>query len=292
MNRTRFLVLAAALVLLLSPFVALTTATATETSAGSHQRVPKVGLIIAMNLELQPYLSLLGLHETPSPFAWVRKQPLKLYEGTHNGIFYRAAWNGLCPYCNASYGVDQIQDQGAIPSVLALLADGFAPDLLVSAGATGGWSANFHVNDTGICANGRVAYYSDRNITDGNYGDYLYGWGNYPCATIPQAILDKNKIKLANIATHHSFVAPADEAARLTAWGADMVEEEGAAVAQQALINGIPFVKVGGVVNSYYYPQESCSTDTFFTCWNATCWTIAERTIGMLEDYLTPVHHH
>lgn len=288
MNHARLLVIAAALSLLLLPFAA-PAAGATEADADRHGRVPKVGLVIAMNLELQPYLSILGLRETPSSLPWVAKQPLKLYEGKHNGIFYRAAWNGMCPYCNASYGVDQIQDQGAIPSVLALLADGFEPDILVSAGATGGWSENFHVNETGICANGRVAYYSDRNITDGNYGDYLYGWGNYPCAAIPQGILDKNKIKLANIATHHSFVPPPNEAARLTAWGADMVEEEGAAVAQQALINGIPFVKVGGVVNSYYYPQESCSTDAFFTCWNATCWTIAERTVGMLQDYLAPI---
>lgn len=295
MNHARISTLAVVLPLLvLSIVAAAATADGSQANGadrGNHRNIPKVGLVIAMNEELLPYLSILGLKEVSSPFAWARRQPVKLYEGEYNGVFYRAAWNGMCPYCDPVYAVDQIQDQGAIPSVLIMLADGFSPDIIVSAGTTGGWSEAFNVNDIGICANGRRIIYSDRNVTDGNYGDYLYGWGNFSCATIPETILDKNNLRLANIATHHSFVAPPDEAVRLTEWSIDMVEEEGAAVAQQALINGIPFVKIGGVVNSYAHTNQNCATDVFFSCWNATCWSTARSTIGMTQDLYAPVHH-
>jgi hypothetical protein len=58
-------------------------------------------------------------------------------------------------------------------------------------------------------------------------------------------------VKHALIVTHHSFVAPPNEATCITTWGANMVEQEGAAMAQQAMLHGIPYMKVRGVVNSY-----------------------------------------
>lgn len=154
--------------------------------------VPKVGILIVMEEEFNPYVSLLNLKEKKSPFDWARRQPVQIYEAMHKGVFYHVMFNGKCPYCNPYYGVDMIQEQGAIPSTLVMLADGFHPDLVISAESTGGWSTSFNVGEIGICANGRTAVFSGRNMSgNGNYGYDLYSYGHYPCATIPNWILEE-----------------------------------------------------------------------------------------------------
>ncbi|ELR11921.1 zinc finger domain containing protein [Acanthamoeba castellanii str. Neff] len=194
----------------------------------------------------------------------------------------------LAPWMDPALKVEMVGETGAVVSTLMLLDGGFEPDLLVSAGTVGGWSDRFNVGDVGLCAGGQSIPYSDRNIS-ANAGYQAYGWGHFPCtAVVPDEVLAAAGVRPALIATHHSFVAPPDEAARLTAWGVDMVEQEGAAVAQQALFYGVPFMKVGGVVNSYALPHQNCAADLFFSCWKNTASKVANTTISIIKQV---VHH-
>ncbi len=226
------------------------------------ERKPRVGLVIAMSLEAQPFIDALGLVEMPRDSnrrLW-RAQPNRVFAGQHRGVEYKLVTNGLAPWTlDPALKVEMVGETGAVVSTLMLLDGGFEPDLLVSAGTVGGWS------------------------------DLAYGWGHFPCtAVVPDEVLAAAGVRPASIATHHSFVAPPDEAARLTAWGVDMVEQEGAAVAQQALLYGVPFMKVGGVVNSYALPHQNCAANVFFSCWKNTASKVAKTTISIIQQV---VHH-
>lgn len=249
-------------------------------------RKPRVGLVIAMSLEAQTFIDKLGLREVRWRSSVWEGQPNKVYKGEHNGIKYKLVTNGRAPWMDPALNVEMVGETGATVSTLMLL-DGFEPDLIVSAGTVGGWSARFNVGDIGACANGNPIPYSDRNIS-ANAGYLAYGWGNFPCsAIVSERIMDELNIKPALIVTHHSFVAPPDEAARITAWGADMVEQEGAAVAQQAMLRDIPYIKIGGVVNSYALPEQNCPADVFFTCWKNNANKVATTTISLIEKMKT-----
>jgi nucleoside phosphorylase len=250
------------------------------------ERKPRVGLVIAMSLEAQPFIDALGLVEVPRDSnrrLWLA-QPNRVFAGQHRGVEYKLVTNGLAPWMDPALKVEMVGETGAVVSTLMLLDGGFEPDLLVSAGTVGGWSDRFNVGDVGLCAGGQSIPYSDRNIS-ANAGYQAYGWGHFPCtAVVPDEVLAAAGVRPALIATHHSFVAPPDEAARLTAWGVDMVEQEGAAVAQQALFYGVPFMKVGGVVNSYALPHQNCAADLFFSCWKNTASKVANTTISIIKQ--------
>lgn len=249
----------------------------------------KVGLVITIQEELNPYLEILQLEEVRKPFSWMHYHPFRIYEAIHNEVFYRVVYNGKCPYCNPIYGGTAMMTyQGAIPASIALLADGFRPDIMVHAGTTGGWTADWPVNSIGICANGRKITFAQRNLTDGNPGDLVYGWGEFPCAYIPQNILDRHNVRLTNVATIDTFVPTVEGERTFEMFGIDQLEMEGAVVASQAILYGIPFVKTAAVANSYVDLDSNCPTDTGFECWNATCWALAHATINVLEDFLVP----
>nr|WIL02782.1 phosphorylase-like domain protein [Cedratvirus borely] len=281
-------------------FLALFLFTLVPAHAGSQSKKSgwgaykaKVGLVVTLWEELTPYFSLLQLQEVEKSAAWMNYHPFRLYETIHNGVFYRVVWNGLCPYCDPAYGGTAMMTyQGALPATIGLLADGFRPDILVHAGATGGWTEDWPRNSIGVCANGRKIIFAQRNLTDGNPGDLAFGWGDFTCSYIPQNILDRHNVRLSTIATIDTFIPTIEGEAAFDLFGIDQLEMEGAVVASQAALYGLPFIKTAGVANSYVDIENDCPVDQGFQCWNATCWALATATVGILEDFLVPVHHH
>jgi hypothetical protein len=72
-------------------------------------------------------------------------------------------------------------------------------------------------------------------------------------------------------------------AARRRGIMSDMVKQEGATMAQQAMLHGIPYMKVRGVVNSYALPEQNCATNIFFSCWQNNANKVATTTIAMIN---------
>lgn len=262
-----------------------------EIIAALYPNIHKVGMVVTLEEEMAPYLTLLNMCQAPKLYAWMNKQPFQIYESIHNGVFYRMVWNGVFPDSAEPKiygGTAMMTFQGAIPASIALLADGFRPDLMLHAGTTGGWTAEWPLNSIGVCANGRSIVFAQRNITDGTPTDLAYGWGSFPCADIPQAILDANNVRLTNIATIDTFIPTIEGQAAFVDFHIDQLEMEGAAVASQAVLYDIPFIKTAGVANSYVDLSGNCAPGQGFSCWNSTCWKLAEATVGVLNDFLSP----
>jgi nucleoside phosphorylase len=208
-------------------------------------------------------------------------QPNRVYKGEYNRIKYKLITNSLAPWMDPTLKVEMVSETSAVISTTILL-NSFKPDLIVSASTVGGWSNRFNVSDMGICANSNTIPYSDRNVSI-NTGYLIYRWGHFPCtAIVPQSVMQALNVKHALIVTHHSFVTPPNKAAHITAWGADMVKQEGATVAQEAMLHSIPYMKVRGVVNSYALPKQNCAADIFFSCWQNNTNKVA-TTIAMID---------
>ncbi len=254
---------------------------------------PQVAVVVAMDYEFAPYNTTMNLKRITPDKRFSENLPYEIYKrDNYRGIDYRFVTFGYNKFVMANYPriVRNPGPEPATAATLVLLND-FKPDLIVSAGTAGksspphlqqtfsfsalhhpqqqqpslsqqqgGWSNQFHVGDIGVCANGKTFNYYDRRIEF--HPAYVeYGYGFYPCAQLPQSVLTANNIHLAQVATGASYAPSPTDAEILARYNVDMVEMEGAAVADLARWFDIPFFAVKIVSNSYVYTGETEPAD-------------------------------
>ena len=152
---------------------------------------------------------------------------------------------------DARFDVDSIGTQPAVTTTLHAI-ERFAPDLVISAGAAGGFeSSGGHVGQV-ILADRCV--YHDRRIAIPGWDDY--GVGDYPVADLGLP-LDELGIESGTVSTGNALDAPAEDLAAMATTGARAKEMEAAAVGWVCERMDVPFTALKAITDLVDHHEET-----------------------------------
>lgn len=196
----------------------------------------RIVVVMAMGIEAAPVLEAFGATPVPAvsplPFLWHRAE--------RSGCEVIVAVNGRDP----RHDVDKIGTQPAALNTYLVLEQ-HRPDLVITAGAAGGWArAGGAVGDVYLSAEHFV--YHDRRIAMPGYD--AYGVGRYPAAPT-EAMAAALALKRGVVTTGNSLDETDDDRRMITASGACVKDMEAAAVAWVAELLGVPALAVKAITD-------------------------------------------
>lgn len=152
---------------------------------------------------------------------------------------------------DARFDVDSIGTQPAVTTTLHAI-EHFEPDLVISAGAAGGFEAlGGHVGQV-ILADRCV--YHDRRIAIPGWDDY--GVGDYPVADLGLP-LDDLGIDTGTVSTGNALDAPAEDLAAMATSAARAKEMEAAAVGWVCERMDVPFTALKAITDLVDHHEET-----------------------------------
>ena len=152
---------------------------------------------------------------------------------------------------DARFDVDSIGTQPAVTTTLHAI-ERFTPDLVISAGAAGGFeSSGGHIGQV-ILADRCV--YHDRRIAIPGWDDY--GVGDYPVADLALP-LDELDIESGTVSTGNALDAPAEDLAAMATTGARAKEMEAAAVGWVCERMDVPFTALKAITDLVDHHEET-----------------------------------
>ena len=195
---------------------------------------------MAMQKEAEPVIRKLKLTALTKKNG---KLPFKLFFGNLADMEIYLMVNGQ----DARHGIDLM---GSQPATLAThyIAEGFSPDLIISAGTAGGLqSRGAEIGDIYL-SNGPIRYH-DRRYPMPDYREY--GVGSYPS-------FDASSLgfKLGRVSSGDSLYMSTEESAQFEANEADVKDMEAAAVAWVASLHEIPFMAVKTITDLIDHPVK------------------------------------
>lgn len=193
-------------------------------------------IVMAMGIEAAPVLAALGAHRVPG----VDRMPFEWWCADRSGCEVMVAVNGR----DARHGVDKIGTQpAALNTYLAI--ERHRPDLVITAGAAGGWaSAGGAIGD--VYLSGDEFVYHDRRIALPGYHDY--GLGRYPSAPTRRLAVELG-CKRGVITSGNSLDETDDDRRMIAATGACVKDMEAAAVAWVGELMGVPVLGVKAITD-------------------------------------------
>lgn len=196
----------------------------------------RIAIVMAMGVEAAPVLAALGAVPidavVPLPFEWHRAE--------RAGCELIVAVNGRDP----RHEVDKIGPEPAALNTYLVL-DRWRPDLVITAGAAGGWArAGGAVGD--VYLNDDHFVYHDRRIAMPGYADYGIGW--YP-GVDTRAVAHAVGAKRGVVTTGGSLDETPDYRRMIAATGACVKDMEAAAVAWVAELLGVPVLAVKAITD-------------------------------------------
>lgn len=196
----------------------------------------RIAIVMAMGVEAAPVLAALGA----APIDAVAPLPFEWHRAERAGCEVILAVNGRDP----RHEVDKI---GTEPAALNayLVLDRWRPDLVITAGAAGGWGrAGGAVGD--VYLNDDHFVYHDRRIAMPGYTDYGIGW--YP-GVDTRALAAAVGAKRGVVTTGSSLDETPDDRRMIDATGACVKDMEAAAVAWVAELLGVPVLAVKAITD-------------------------------------------
>ena len=152
---------------------------------------------------------------------------------------------------DARFDVDSIGTQPAVTTTLHAI-ERFEPDLVISAGAAGGFEAlGGHIGQV-ILADRCV--YHDRRIAIPGWDDY--GVGDYPVVDLGLS-LDELGIEAGTVSTGNALDAPAEDLAAMATSGARAKEMEAAAVGWVCERMEVPFTALKAITDLVDHHEET-----------------------------------
>jgi nucleoside phosphorylase len=201
--------------------------------------VKTIGVVMAMRAEARPVLDALGaVAAAPPPGA--EPLPQRWFRARRRGVEVVVVVNGVDPH----HAVDSIATQPAALSTFLLCRE-WSPDLVVTAGAAGGWArCGGEVGDVYLSRDRFV--YHDRRIELPGFAEY--GVGSYPA--VPASRLARELgLKQGVVTTSNSLDESDDDRRLIAASGASVKDMEGAAVADVARLMGVPVLAVKAITD-------------------------------------------
>lgn len=193
---------------------------------------------MAMRAEAQPILEALGA--APVPETANHRLPARWYTASRNGCEVVVALNGVDP----QHGVDAIATQAAALTTYETCRR-WPVDLLVTAGAAGGWArCGGSVGDVYVSRDRFV--YHDRRIDLEGFVDY--GVGSFP-AVDASRLADELGFSQGIVTSSNSLDESEDDRRLIAASGACIKDMEAAAVADVARLFGVPVMALKAITD-------------------------------------------
>lgn len=201
--------------------------------------VKSVLLVIAMQGEADPILNALGIDEPGTPLE-LPLPPIS-YAATYSGLDLHLVVNGQDPvYKLDSFGTDA----ATLSTYLGIKK--FSPDLVISAGVSGGFKSRAEIGDVYLSQDS-MRYFDRRvSITSPNYQDYAIGF--YP-------VIDASKmaaalgLKTGIVVTGGSFENSLIDDRQIRNLDGSAVEMEAAAVGRMSMLLGKQFMAAKAIVD-------------------------------------------
>jgi len=196
-------------------------------------------LVIAMQGEADPILDALGIKGAGTPLE--PPLPPIFYATTFEGLKLHLVVNGQDPvYKLDSFGTDA----AGLSTYLGIKT--FSPDLVISAGVSGGFKTRAEIGDVYLSEDS-VRYFDRRvSITSPNYQDYAIGF--YPVVDASKMAKELG-LKTGIVVTGGSFENSLIDDRQIRNLDGSAVEMECAAVAKMSMLFGKPFMAAKAIVD-------------------------------------------
>ncbi len=199
--------------------------------------IKKILILVAMQAEADPIIAALNLLATGSFDAQL---PFKSYERADADQQILLMVSGIDP----RYRVDNIGTQPA--TLMAYVGiEYFRPDLVISAGTAGGFSASGAQIGTVYLSDDEFLFH-DRQIPLAGFNEQ--GAGHYPAANV-RALAQQLNLPFGKISSGSSFTKYPDQMAQIEKSGAVAKEMEAAAIAWVCWIKQVPLFAVKSITN-------------------------------------------
>jgi adenosylhomocysteine nucleosidase/5'-methylthioadenosine nucleosidase len=211
--------------------------------------VRTIGVVMAMRAEAQPVLDALGATPVDSP-PGTERLPQQWHVAHRNGVDVVIALNGVDPH----FGVDSIATQPAVLSAFTTCCH-WPVDLLVSAGAAGGWARHGTAVGDVYVSRDRFVYH-DRRIDLPGFREY--GHGRFAAVDVSR-LAHELGLKQGIVTTSNSLDENDDDRRLIAASGACVKDMEAAAVADVGRLLGVPVMAVKAItdlVDSHVAPGD------------------------------------
>lgn len=207
--------------------------------------IKKILILVAMKAEADPIIAALNLLATGSFDAQL---PFKSYERVDAEQHILLMVSGIDP----RYRVDNIGTQPA--TLMAYVGiEQFRPDLVISAGTAGGFSARGAQIGTVYLSDDEFLFH-DRQIPLAGFNEQ--GAGHYPAANV-RALAQQLNLPLGKISSGSSFTKYPDQMAQIEKSGAVAKEMEAAAIAWVCWLKNTPCMAVKSITNLLDHDDSS-----------------------------------
>jgi 5'-methylthioadenosine nucleosidase len=208
--------------------------------------IQRILVVMAMRAEAAPVVQAFDARPVPAPAGRTHEWHL-----AHRGDATVAiAVNGV----DARFGVDGIGPEPAVMNTLAAI-DRFRPDLVVSAGTSGGWQARGGAIGKVYLSYPHVVRH-DRRIDIDGFRDY--GIGRFPVVPM-RAVATDIGAEPGVVTTGGSLDETADDAELMEQLDARAKEMEAAAVAWVCETLGVPFVALKTITDMADVPHPTAA---------------------------------
>lgn len=200
--------------------------------------IKKILILVAMQTEAEPIIAALNLRESTGTFD--TRLPFKSYERADAEQHILLMVSGIDP----RYHVDNIGTQPA--TLMAYVGiENFRPDLAISAGTAGGFSARGAKIGTVYLSDDEFLFH-DRQIPLAGFDEQ--GAGHYPAANV-RALAKQLNLPYGKISSGSSFAQYPDQIAQIEKSGAVAKEMEAAAIAWVCWLKNTPCMAVKSITN-------------------------------------------
>lgn len=213
-----------------------------------HERIKRIVIIIAMEIEATPVIKLFGMKET-NDFSsdW----PMKAYR-SENLPNLSIVVNGKCPI----HGADRIGTQAAAISAWESI-NIFKPDLIISAGTAGGFK-KYGANIGDIYISSDAIRYHDRRIPFDIFQAFQHG--HYQPLEVPHMI-EKFSYKQGVVSSGDSLPLNEEDKIRMNENNARAKDMEAAAIAEVAHLRNTNMLAVKVITD--FVDETECTFEQF-----------------------------
>lgn len=202
-----------------------------------------------MSSEAEPILTALNAQEISA----VPLLPFKFYVVHRGECRIIISVNGV----DNHHGVDSIGTESAALNTYCVI-DRFKPDLVISAGTAGGWSARGAVIGDVYLSDQRFVHH-DRRIGIAGYAEY--GIGSYPAVPV-SALAQVLNVKQGIVTTSNSLDENDDDRRLIAESGGSVKDMEAAAVAYVCEMMSTPVMAVKAITDLVDHPTATAEQFT------------------------------
>jgi nucleoside phosphorylase len=230
--------------------------------------IRRILVVMAMRAEAAPVVVAFRAQPVPAPFG----RPHQWYLADRSDHSVAIAVNGVDP----RFGVDGVGPEPAVMNAMASV-DRFRPDLVVSAGTSGGWQARGGAIGKVYLSYPHVVRHDRRIDIDGLRE---YGIGRFPVVPMRRVAHDIGA-EPGIVTTGGSLDETAEDVALMAELDARAKEMEAASVASVCEVLGVPFVALKTITDLADAPHPAA--DQFLANLHTASTSLTEHLVRFVD---------